>query len=83
MFNINSKEFEEALMNLINNSGLKVSEAYYIVENAALQLKLVYEQLCLKEQYEGIKTEEQQTDLPINEDTLELIQRIKGDNGDE
>lgn len=46
---LNSKEFEEKLMELINSSGLPVSEAYYIVTNAALQLKIIYNDLLIKE----------------------------------
>ena len=40
--NSQAKAFEEALTELINNSGLKISEAYYIVENACLRLQGLY-----------------------------------------
>ena len=40
--NSQAKAFEEALTELINNSGLKISEAYYIVENACLRLQVLY-----------------------------------------
>lgn len=68
MFNSSSKKFEEELLKLINASGLKVSEAYYIVENAALQLKLLYTELAFKEQMEDkelCKTKEQFVEIPI------------------
>ena len=80
MFNLNSKSFEEALMQLINNSGLKVSEAYYIVQNAALQLKSVYDELCWKERIEGVYTEEKTQEMPINEELLNALNNQQGEN---
>ncbi len=53
MLNNTARAFEDNLMKLINSCGLSVSEAYYIVQNAALQLKNVYDELVYKEQFEG------------------------------
>ncbi len=59
MFIQNAKLFEEQLMKLINNSQLTISEAYYIVENAALQLKNVYLQTLYEYSQQDAETEEQ------------------------
>lgn len=53
--NYQSKIFEEQLIALINNSGLSISEAYYIVENASLRLKLLREDLINIEKQEMLK----------------------------
>lgn len=50
MFNTKAKQLEEQLLFLVNNSGITVSEAYYIVENIALQLKVTYVELLMQEQ---------------------------------
>jgi len=56
MFNSSCKKFEELLKDLINNSGLTVAEAYYIVENAALELKILYTELSYKERLGEMET---------------------------
>lgn len=52
------KKFEQELLALINNSGITIVDAYYIVENAALQLKSVYERLVVQEQMSNSPLEE-------------------------
>lgn len=59
MFNVASKIFEEKLTELINNSGLTISEAYYIVENASLRLKLLLNEMIMREQLNPKEFEEQ------------------------
>lgn len=61
MFNVASKKFEEDLFTLINNCGLPISEAYYIVENASLKLKLLFNELIIQEMSNPISTTEQKT----------------------
>ena len=69
----NAKDFEDALTNIINNCGLSVSEAYYIVENAALQLKLLYTELVDKERYnQSFKDKNDITlELPVEQPAVE------------
>lgn len=67
MFNIQAKQFEEALMHLINTSGLKVSEAYYIVENAALQLKIAYEQIIASEMNNKDNMQSHEKEFVVND----------------
>ena len=73
--NNEAQAFETNLNNLINRSGLTVSEAYYIVENAALQLKLLYQQLIFDENFEGDHEVRVTEDLtPIIEDSEEIFE---------
>lgn len=75
--NNEAQAFETNLNNLINRSGLTVSEAYYIVENAALQLKLLYQQLIFDENFEGDHEVRVTEDLtPIIEDSEEIFETI-------
>lgn len=67
MFNIAGKKFEEDLTQLINNSGLTISEAYYIVENASLKLKILLNELIMQEQISPQSfTEQNQIETHIN-----------------
>ena len=67
MFNLASKQFEEKLTNLINNCGLTISEAYYIVENASLRLKLILNDLAWEEKINPQNLVQQKTaDVEIN-----------------
>lgn len=45
---LNIKKFEEDLYILINTSGVGVAEGYYIVSNAALRLKELYNQYLIE-----------------------------------
>ena len=63
--NSQAKAFEEALTELINNSGLKISEAYYIVENACLRLQVLYNESLYQEAKEGIESENNEISLEI------------------
>ena len=75
--NNEAQAFETNLNNLINRSGLTVSEAYYIVENAALQLKLLYQQLVFDENFEGDHEVRVTEDLtPIITDSKETFETI-------
>ena len=68
--NSQAKAFEEALTELINNSGLKISEAYYIVENACLRLQVLYNESLYQEAKEGIESENNEisVEIPKEED---------------
>ena len=68
--NSQAKAFEEALTELINNSGLKISEAYYIVENACLRLQVLYNEALSQEAKEGIESENNEisVEIPKEED---------------
>lgn len=72
MFNIKkTKDFENSLNNLINNSGITVVEAYYIVENASIRLKMLYNELLYKEELEKQNFNNQQSinlNVPAIED---------------
>lgn len=46
----NAFQFEQELQQLIENSGLTISECYYVVENAALHLKLLYQEWLSQEE---------------------------------
>ena len=63
--NSQAKAFEEALTELINNSGLKISEAYYIVENACLRLQVLYNEALSQEAKEGIEPENHEISVEI------------------
>lgn len=63
--NSQAKAFEEALTELINNSGLKISEAYYIVENACLRLQVLYNESLYQEAKEGIESENNEISIEI------------------
>lgn len=63
--NSQAKAFEEALTELINNSGLKISEAYYIVENACLRLQVLYNEALSQEAKEGIEPENNEISVEI------------------
>ena len=63
MFNSNSKIFEEKLTRLINESGLTISEAYYIVENASLKLKLLFNEMIMQEKNNSALEEEKHVDI--------------------
>ena len=63
--NSQAKTFEEALTELINNSGLKISEAYYIVENACLRLQVLYNEALSQEAKEGIEPENNEISVEI------------------
>lgn len=63
--NSQAKAFEEALTELINNSGLKISEAYYIVENACLRLQVLYNESLYQEAKEGIESENNEISVEI------------------
>ena len=65
LLNSQSKAFEENLNTLINNCGLTVSEAYYIVQNAALNLKNLYLDLIYQEQFQGDKTMEENIEIDV------------------
>lgn len=57
----NMKKFELNLTNLINNSGLTIGEAYYIVKNASLELERLYSKVLAAPDEE--ETTEQTVDL--------------------
>lgn len=61
MFNMAGKIFEEKLTKLINESGLTISEAYYIVENASLRLKLLLNEAIFQEKINPTNFVEQKT----------------------
>ena len=63
--NSQAKAFEEALTELINNSGLKISEAYYIVANACLRLQVLYNESLYQEAKEGIESENNEISVEI------------------
>lgn len=63
--NSQAKAFEEALTELINNSGLKISEAYYIVENACLRLQVLYNEALSQEAKEGMEPEDHEISVEI------------------
>ena len=63
--NSQAKAFEEALTELINNSGLKISEAYYIVENACLRLQVLYNEALTQEAKEGMEPEDHEISVEI------------------
>lgn len=63
--NSQAKAFEDALTELINNSGLKISEAYYIVENACLRLQVLYNESLYQEAKEGIESENNEISVEI------------------
>ena len=63
--NSQAQAFEEALTELINNSGLKISEAYYIVENACLRLQVLYNESLYQEAKEGIESENNEISVEI------------------
>ena len=63
--NSQAKAFEEALTELINNSGLKISEAYYIVENACLRLQVLYNESLYQEAKEGTESENNEISVEI------------------
>jgi hypothetical protein len=71
MNGINCYIFEEELTKLINSSGLPVPTAYYIVENMALQLKVVYQELILAEQNKETSiSENKQAVLNVSNENL-------------
>lgn len=65
MFNNSLLMFEEKLYNLINNCGLTIGEAYYIVNNAALELKLKLYEISIKEQMDTEQHHTQEIDVPV------------------
>lgn len=73
MFTNPMLQFEERLYDLINNCGLTIGEAYYIVNNASLELKLKLYEIAIKEQNEKEEDYSQTVDLPfeINEEKKE------------
>lgn len=75
MLNSASKIFEEELTKLINNSGITISEAYYIVENASLKLKLLFNELVMQEQLNSASMFEQKT-ASIDVNNLERFEDI-------
>ena len=66
--NSQAKAFEEALTELINNSGLKISEAYYIVENACLRLQVLYNEALTQEAKEGMEPEDHEISVEITKE---------------
>lgn len=70
MFNSNSKIFEEKLTRLINESGLTISEAYYIVENASLKLKLLFNEMIMEEKNNS-SLEEKHVDINFEDQQQE------------
>ncbi len=74
MFNSNCKKFEEELTKLINSSGLTVAEAYYIVENAALNLKILYYNLAFQESNNNVT--DNSFDIPVM-DNIEAVEQQK------
>ena len=67
-----ARSFEEKLRMLINNSGLTVSEAYYILYNATLQLKNIYDELVYKEQFQTDNEEKNgELDVTFQTDNLD------------
>jgi len=79
MFIEAAKNFEIQLLNLINNCGLTVSEAYYIVENAALQLKIAYLESLHKESLSPGETQEYNVEIPVNQNIKNNINGEKGE----
>ena len=57
----NMKKFELQLTELINNCGLTVGEAYYIVKNALLELEHLY--LRVLAEPDNIETHEETIDI--------------------
>lgn len=56
MFNQECKQFETQLKSLINNCGLTVSTAYYIVKTCCLELELLYYKTIQEEQTSQVST---------------------------
>lgn len=61
-------KFEKDLTNLINNSGIAIQDAYYIVTNASLQLKILYNDLLEKERNGENKEQEHETYVDFTEE---------------
>lgn len=74
MFNKKTKDFEDRLTDLINNSGITVCEAYYIVENASLKLKLLYNEILYKEELQKQNFEEQQHQVSLEIPSIEVLE---------
>ena len=65
----NMKKFELNLANLINNSGLTIGEAYYIVKNAFLELDHLYSKILAVPDEEEVV--EQTIDLQDETESVE------------
>ena len=63
-----TNEFEKKLTDLINNSGITIPEAYYIVTNASLQLKILYNDLLEKERNGENKEKEHEMCVDLTEE---------------
>lgn len=63
------KKFEQDLYSLINNCGLQVGEAYYILKCSLLDLEKIYEE-CVQDDLNGktSKTITENIDVPHPED---------------
>ena len=66
MTNFTSKTFEEQVMNLVNNCGLTISEAYFIIETIALRLKLLRNELAMKEYWELCNKNDENVTLKVD-----------------
>ncbi len=63
MGEIECKKFEENLRDLINNSGIKITEAYYILKMATAEVKEIYDNLIYQQHINQLQN------IPEEEDT--------------
>lgn len=56
------KLFEVQLQQLINQSGITITEAYYILKSAMLELKVIYQQML-----DDTTVYEEQIEVPLAE----------------
>ena len=69
------KIIEQQILQLLNNSGLPVAGAYYLIKSISLELELLYERALANEMTGNNQSTEEQ-ELIINPDNIET------DNGD-
>lgn len=55
------KALEQQILQLLNNSGLPVAGAYYLLKSILLELELLYEHTLLQEAQDGTVSTEEQT----------------------
>lgn len=62
--NYNIKTFHDNLIELINNCGLPIGTAYFVVKDCLSQLEIGYKIAANKEASNGIKEESEE--IPLN-----------------
>lgn len=67
-----AKQFEDALVQLINTCNLPIETAYYIVKNQVLELEILYNNILTSNIEQSIKDKDEQIkttiDVPLTTD---------------